>query len=58
MEKYQDLQTHRIRDFTGNRIKMLRKTSCGTSLDENDGVSDSETVGKVPQIPMLIRKTN
>jgi hypothetical protein len=49
MEKYQDLQTHlnRISDFTGNRVRMLRTTSCGRSFEGNDGVflggSDSDS---------------
>ena len=40
MAKYQDLQTHqnRISNFTGNRVRMLRTTSCGRSFEENDGV--------------------
>ena len=40
MEKYQDLQTHlnRITDFTGNRVRMLRTTSCERSFEGNDGV--------------------
>ena len=41
MEKYQDLQTHlnRIKDFTGKRVRILRTTSCGRSIDGNDDVS-------------------
>ena len=42
-------ETHlnRISDFTGNRVRMLRMTSCGRSFEGNDGVflggSDSDS---------------